>query len=163
LLLCPNYPLNGGLHGPKPVWPEVAKMELFSLSLSLSPPKIFVSQMFIVLRTEMLYAWEEQVLQHNFITDNLSQIMNEKQFSHFNSFRNSNQMKIVTEHKPTKCTLFKLILSFNFLCLLHVSNLMGSSSGRLLYAQCLYGMFYVHWCKDEPMRFKTCRRHQKLI
>jgi len=119
--------------------------------------------MFIVLRTEMLCAREEQVLQHSFITDNLSRIMNEKQISHFDSFRNGSQIKkIVTEHKPTKCTLFKLILSFNFLCLLQVSNLVGSSSGRLLYAQCLYGMFYMHWCKDEPMRFKTCRRHQKL-
>jgi hypothetical protein len=60
--------------------------------------------MFIVLGTEMLCAREEQVLQHRFITDNLSQIMNEKEISHFDSFRSSSQIKmIVMQHKPMKC------------------------------------------------------------
>jgi len=41
----------------------------------------------------------------------------------------------IMQHKPTKCTLFKLILSFNFWRLLHVSNLMGLSPGRQLCSQ----------------------------
>ena len=82
---------------------------------------------------------------------------------HFDNFRSSSQIKmIVMQHKPTKCTLFKLILSFNFWHRLHFPNLLGSSSGRLLYAQNLCGMFYKHWCKDEPVRFKTCGICQKL-
>ena len=44
------------------------------------------------------------------------------------------------KQKPRKCTGFKL--RFNFCCLLHVSNLVDSSSGRKLYLQC--GMFYLH-------------------
>jgi len=38
---------------------------------------------------------------------------------------------------------YKLI--FNFWCLLHISNLVGSSSGRQLYMQ--YGKFYKHRCE----------------
>ena len=36
-------------------------------------------------------------------------------------------------------------LIFNFCCLLYISNLLGSSSGRQLYMQ--YGMFYMHRCE----------------
>ena len=39
------------------------------------------------------------------------------------------------------------MLVFNFLCLLHVSNLVRSSSGRQLYMQ--YGMFCIHWCEQS--------------
>jgi len=41
--------------------------------------------------------------------------------------------------------LSKLI--FNFCCLLHVSNLLRSSSRRELYMQ--YGMFYMDWCEQS--------------
>ena len=36
---------------------------------------------------------------------------------------------ILMQHEPMKCTLCKLILKFNFWCLLHVLNLLGSFSG----------------------------------
>jgi len=39
-----------------------------------------------------------------------------------------------------------LYLIFNFCCLLHVSNLVGSSSERQLYMQ--YGMLYMHRCEQ---------------
>ena len=38
-------------------------------------------------------------------------------------------------------------LIFNFCCLVHVSNLVGSSSGIQLYMH--YDMFYVHWCQQS--------------
>ena len=38
-------------------------------------------------------------------------------------------------------------LIFNFCCLLHVSNFLGSSSGRQLYMQ--YGMFDMHRCEQS--------------
>ena len=38
---------------------------------------------FIVYRTELLCAQEEQVLQHSFVTHNVCQIMTEKQINHW--------------------------------------------------------------------------------
>jgi hypothetical protein len=118
--------------------------------------------MFIVLRTEMLCAWEEQILQHSFVTDNLSQIVNEKQISHFDSFRNSIQIKkIFMEHKPTKCT-FQINTLIPFFDVFYMFQTSWVHPQEDLYAQCLYVMFYMHWCKDEPTRFKTGIRRQKL-
>jgi hypothetical protein len=41
----------------------------------------------------------------------------------------------------------KLYVIFNCCCLLHVPNLVGSSSRRQLYTQC--GMFYMHRCNQS--------------
>ena len=55
-------------------------------------------------------------------------------------------------------------LIFNFCCLLHVSNLLGTSSGRQLYTQ--YGMLYVHRCEHFVglsciITSKLCPRRQQ--
>jgi len=38
----------------------------------------------------------------------------------------------------------------------------GSSSGRQLYIQAWYSVFYMHRYKQSSLEFKTCRGHQKL-
>jgi len=48
-------------------------------------------------------------------------------------------------------------LMFNFLCLLHVSNLLGSSSGRQMYL--LYDMCYVHLCEQSGGHTDTCNTY----
>lgn len=50
---------------------------------------------FILYRTELLCATEEQVLQHSLVTGNLIDPMNEKEVVHFDSFRNHNQKNVL--------------------------------------------------------------------
>jgi len=47
-------------------------------------------------------------------------------------------------------------LIFNFCCLLRVSNLVGSSSGRQLYMQ--YGTFYMQQCEQSGRTHSTIRQ-----
>jgi hypothetical protein len=54
----------------------------------------------------------------------------------------------VMQHKPTKCTLFRLIIFFKFWRFLRVSNLTGSSSGRQFVHAVFVWYVYTLWCQQ---------------
>jgi hypothetical protein len=64
----------------------------------------------------------------------------------------------IVQHKPTKNTVFKLMLWLDFRRLLHVSNLMGSSSGRHFVHAVFYGMFFMHLCVQSKTHERRRRR-----
>ena len=59
----------------------------------------------------------------------------------------------ITERNPTKCTLFMLMVSFNSWCLLHVSNIMCSSSGRPFVHAAFLWYFFIHLCHHSSTSF----------
>jgi len=95
-----------------------------------------------------LLIWSQKYLcvrQHNLIGNKLFNILH----SCFTWWRFPfKKKKAVTlalyTTQTNKMHNFLNYLIFNFCCLLHVSNLLGSSSGRHLYMQYV---LYMHWCE----------------